>query len=101
MAVIRTTSDARRDIDSITLQIAHDSVTNALRWYDELDEFFKRIARSPGMGTLRDSFQKGLRSVPFGNYLVFFQKIPGGIRIIRVIHGAQRWERILRKNEES
>jgi toxin ParE1/3/4 len=88
--------DARRDIDDIAANIAQHSVDAALRWYDELDRFFERIAQFPGIGTPRGSFVKGLRSVPFGNYLVFFRKGSSGVEIFRIIHGARRWRRIIK-----
>jgi plasmid stabilization system protein ParE len=28
----------------------------------------------------------------FGNYLVFYEPMRDGVRVIRVLHGAQRWE---------
>ena len=30
------------------------------------------------------------------DYLIFFRKTRRGIQIVRIIHGAQRWERILK-----
>jgi len=96
---ITKSRDARRDIDQITDRIAQDSVDAALRWYDSLDDFLKTIARAPGIGTSRAKLQRGLRSVPFGNYLVFFRKSRGGVQILRVIHGARRWQRILQGAE--
>ena len=81
----------------MTQPIHNLSAPLALHWLDDLDKFFTRISRAPGMGTSRESFGKGLRSVAFGNYLVFFRKARRGIEIVRVLHGARKWERLLRK----
>jgi toxin ParE1/3/4 len=57
---------------------------------------FHRIASTPGVGTSRESISKGLRSVPFGSYLIFFREARGGVEIVRVIHGARKWQRLLK-----
>lgn len=93
---VRTSPEAERDMDEIAQRIANDSVDAALRWYDRLDDFFRRIAQAPGMGTKRDALNKGLRSVPLRQYLVFFRKTPSGVEIVRVIHGARKWQRLLK-----
>jgi toxin ParE1/3/4 len=97
MSFIVKSKDAQRDIDEISLHIAQTSVAAALRWYDDLDKSFRRIANAPGMGTAHDSIDPGLRSVAMGNYLVFFRKVRRGIEIVRVIHGARKWQRILKR----
>ena len=95
----RKSGPVRRDIDEITSYIARDSVDAALRWLEELDAFLERVAAVPGMGTSRESFRPGLRSVPFGKYLVFFRKSRGGIEIARIIHGARKWQRVMKNLE--
>jgi toxin ParE1/3/4 len=96
MAAVIKSPEARQDIDDIVLRIADDSVNAALNWYDQLDLFFKRIANAPGMGTRREFVGKGIRSTPFGQYLVFFRRKNGGLEIVRVIHGARKWQRLLK-----
>lgn len=85
-----------RDIDEITSFIARDSIDAALAWFDRLDDLFRRIAATPGIGTSRDAVRTGLRSVPFGQYLVFFRRSRGGVEIVRIIHGARKWQRLLK-----
>jgi toxin ParE1/3/4 len=96
MARAHKSRPADRDIDEISGFIARDSIDAALRWIADVDDFFNRIAAAPGMGTAHDAVSKGLRSVPFGNYLVFFRKARGGVEIVRVIHGARKWQRLLK-----
>ena len=97
MARVTKSRPARRDIDQITSYIAgRDGVHPAVRWLSDLTTFFDRIVGAPGMGTSRDKVIAGLRSVPFGDYLVFFRKKRAGIEIVRVIHGACKWERLLK-----
>jgi toxin ParE1/3/4 len=96
MGTVSKSIPAQRDLDEITFRIARDSVDAALRWYDRIDQYFGRIAQALGMGTRLEGLAKGLRSVAFGNYMVFFRPETDGIEIVRVIHGKRNWERILR-----
>jgi len=41
------------------------------------------------MDRCRDELAPGLRSLPVGNYVVFYRGREGGIEVIRVLHGAR------------
>jgi len=41
------------------------------------------------MGRSRDELAPGVRSLPFGRYIVFFEPVPDGIDVIRVLHGSR------------
>jgi ParE toxin of type II toxin-antitoxin system, parDE len=53
------------DIRDILDHIAEDSVEQADRWVEKLDEEFKLIATQPLMGRARDELAADLRSFPF------------------------------------
>jgi plasmid stabilization system protein ParE len=95
----RTTARADSDIKRIALWIAsQSSVDAALRWSVDLDQKFESLARTPGSGTDRGTLGRGLRSSPFGRYLIFFRaERRGGIVITRVIHGAQDYGRFFKR----
>jgi len=59
---------AAADILDIWDHIAEDSIEQADRWVDKLDEKFKLIATQPLMGRARDELAPDLRSFPFGRY---------------------------------
>ena len=40
------------------------------------------------MGREREELAPGLRSFPFGRYVVFFLPLEGGIDVVRVMHGS-------------
>ena len=43
----------------------------------------------PMMGRARDELAPGVRSFPFGRYVVFYLPLDGGIDVVRVLHGAR------------
>jgi toxin ParE1/3/4 len=60
------------DILDIWDHIAEDSIEQADRWVDKLDEKFELIATQPLMGRAREELAAGLRSFPFGRYVIFY-----------------------------
>ena len=45
------------------------------------------LANNPGLGKSRPEIAADVRSFPVGNYLLLYRQIPGGVEIVRVIHG--------------
>ena len=80
---------AEADILEIWGYIAEDSVVAADRWVDKLDEKFALWATQPMMGRARDELSPGIRSLAFGRYVVFFEPLPDGIDVVRVLHGSR------------
>jgi toxin ParE1/3/4 len=90
---VRKTPSADAEIRSIMLWIARDNPSAALKWARDLDEKLRKLAEMPGSGTDRKDLRPGVRSSPFGNYLVFFKPARDGITVIRVLHGARDYTR--------
>jgi toxin ParE1/3/4 len=86
---------AEADIEEIAIYISQDNPNAAIRWLDTLEAKFETIAEMPGMGILRGYIRPDLRSLAFGNYLIFYHEIDAGIEILRVLHGARQWEDLL------
>jgi toxin ParE1/3/4 len=80
---------AEADILEIWDYIADDSLAAADRWVDRLDEQFRLLAAQPMMGRARDELAPGVRSFPFGRYVVFYVPLDDGIDVVRVLHGAR------------
>lgn len=80
---------AAADILDIWDHIADDSLAQADRWVDKLDEKFKLIATQPLIGRARDELGAELRSFPFGRYVIFYALIEDGIDVVRVLHSAR------------
>ena len=80
---------AEADVLEIWDYIADDGIAAADRWVDRLDEQFQVLAMQPMMGRARDELAPGVRSFPFGRYVVFYLPLDGGIDVVRVLHGAR------------
>ena len=77
------------DILDVWDHIAEDSLEQADRWIDNLDEKLKLIATQPLIGRARGELAAGMRSFPFGRYIIFHAPVGGGIDVVRVLHSAR------------
>lgn len=93
MARVTRRPEAEADILEIWDFIADDSVSEADRWIDRLDEKLRLWATQPTIGRLRDELAPGLRSMPFGRYVVFFTPLADGIDVVRVLQAARDVDR--------
>lgn len=50
---------------------------------------FRLLASQPMSGQARNDLQPDLRCVTVGSYVIFFEPLSDGVRILRVIHGAR------------
>lgn len=94
MATARRSPLAKADLREIADLIARDNLNAALRLLDQVDTVCQRLAEFPGMDPQRDELQPGLRSFPIGNYLLIYRAVPGGIELVRVLHGARNLDSI-------
>jgi len=77
------------DIADIWDYIAEDNENNADAFIDSIDRKFHELALSPQIGRSRTELVPGLLSFPFRRYIIFYLIFPGGIEIVRVLHGAR------------
>ena len=89
MPRVRRRPLAKADVLQIWDHIADDSLTAADHWVDRLDEEFRLLATQPMMGRARDELASGVRSFPFGRYVVFYVPLDDGIDVVRVLHGSR------------
>jgi toxin ParE1/3/4 len=80
---------AGADIAEIWDFIAEDSLEQADRWVDRLDEKLQLLAGQPLMGRGRPELAAGLRSMPFGRYVIFYLPLGDGIDVVRILHSAR------------
>jgi toxin ParE1/3/4 len=92
VAVIVLQPRAKTDLAEICEFIADDSDAQADAFIDLIDQKFHLLAQQSGLGRRRDELADGLRSFPVGRYVIFYLAIPGGVQIVRVLHGAREIE---------
>jgi toxin ParE1/3/4 len=93
---------ANRDLVGIYRYYAREAgLRVADRFFAEAEATFTRLASMPGIGTRYEPDEPlyaGLRYFPvsrFRVYLVFYRPLPGGIEVLRVLHGARDIHAIL------
>jgi toxin ParE1/3/4 len=89
MARVVRTRRARNDLAEIWLYVANDKPAATDRLLDSINEACQLLAKQPGMGEARPELAAGLRCLPVGNYLTFYQPLPDGIEVVRVLSGAR------------
>lgn len=96
MARLIRTSQAREDVLDIWAYIAQDNPAAADKLLCRIDETMQLLAENPGTGISQYQYREGLHCKPVSKrYLIFYEPIDDGIRIIRVLHGARDWESLL------
>ena len=86
---------AERDIEGIVFYIAEDNSIAARKWLNDIHARCRRISEMPGMGTAKPEVNPDLRVSPIGNYLILYRQIGPDVEIVRVIHGARHWQKLL------
>lgn len=89
MATVQKHPKADEDLFEIWDFIALDSVDAADAWIDKLDAQFTLLATQPLMGKAREELAAGLRSFPYGRYVIFYLPDTNGIHVVRVLHSAR------------
>lgn len=88
MARYIISSQAEQDIYEILSHIAKDNIDAALDLNGRLIEIFKMLADNQEAGRERPELIEGLRSLPDGNYVIFYRQWAGNIAIVRILHSA-------------
>lgn len=68
---------------------------HADRYLAGLHRRFALLAENPGAGTTRDKISPGLRGFPFRVHVIYYRQVATGVRIVRVLDGRRRPERLL------
>lgn len=89
MARIQRTGTSLADYRTIARYISRRDPTAAERMLERIDATLKRLAQTPHLGPSTEELGRNLRRFPVGNYLIFYEPIPNGVRVFRVIHAAR------------
>jgi len=93
------------DLVELANYIARDSLEAAERFLVAAEEAFAVLSRMPEMGTVcrfANPQTAGLRMWTirgFGNRVIFYRPVVGGIDIVRVVHASRDIERIFSDND--
>ena len=78
---------AKADLDDIWDYIAEDSTEAATRFLSSLLEECRLLAESPYIGREREDVgRKGVRSLPFKNYIILYQVGTDTVEILHIFH---------------
>ena len=89
MPIVEITPEADEDVFRLWRHIAMDSPDNATSYVRKIDASFQTRATMPLSGRSRPEIREGLRSYPYDNYVVYYEPIIDGIRVIRLLHAAR------------
>jgi toxin ParE1/3/4 len=89
MARLTITESARADLREIRAYIAKDNPAAARRVVERLRAQARKLAATPGIGRHREDLRPELFSFPVGRHILFYRPQPGGIVLVRVLHGAR------------
>ena len=99
--VVKTRTVARDLEEAAEYLRKQTSPDRAIRFLDEADATFERLASMPGLGARFDPDSPALgelRFFPvsrFRNHIVFYRPVEGGIEVLRVLHGARDIQGVL------
>lgn len=79
---------ATADLEKIGDFIARDNPNRALTFIQDIRSQCQTIGRSPLAYRARPELGDGIRSCPFGNYLILYCPRGPDVLIIRVLHGS-------------
>jgi len=92
------TPEARADLIEIWDYIAEDSTDAADQAIARLDNAFRRLAQTPGMGHYREDLADSRhRFWTVYSYVIAYRWEATPIQIIAVVHGARRLEAFLQQ----
>jgi toxin ParE1/3/4 len=92
---VHRTQQADGDIEDIARYISLDSPNAAISWLEGLEAKLEAIGLTPGLGVSPLEVRAELRSFSYGNYLILYRKVEDGAEIVRVLHGARDWQKLL------
>lgn len=95
MAQSELSPEAQSDLIEIWSYIAQYNEEAADNLIDKIYQKSQVLADSPYIGVARPELAPELRSFVVEKYVLFYQPISDGVKIVRVLHGARDIEQLL------
>jgi toxin ParE1/3/4 len=86
---VRFSQRALFDLRDIGDFIAAENPSAAARWVSTLETRCESLADAPRSGLARPELGETIRSIPLGQYVIFYSVNDAELRIERVLHGAR------------
>lgn len=86
---VRQTARARADLLAIWLDVAADDPAAADRLFDRLEARVRILETFAEVGRARPDIAPDARVLVEPPYLIFYRLVPGGVQVVRVLHGAR------------
>lgn len=88
--------EAAADIDEIFEFGAYKfGNAQAIKYLIDLEELFEKLCDNPDIGRERNDIKRGLFSLPYISHIIFYRKLKGKLRIVRVLYGGRDLIRFL------
>lgn len=94
MPHVRYSQRSLSDLEAIGEHIARDNLVAACKTLRAIKDKCRDLAETPMIGSQRDEFGGGIRTVVVGSYVVFYQPEPFGITVARIIHDARNLKKV-------
>ena len=95
MGLVRERPAASEDLRDIWRYVALDNPESADHLLDSILTKLNMLADNPMLGRARADLAPALRSFTFRQYVLLYEPEPGGVLLIRVLHGARDIARAL------
>lgn len=95
MCVVDRTQRARLDLQKIWNYIAERNFPAADRTLDRIMSALNLIATQSEMGESVEKLKEGARRFSVGNYVLYYEYIEGGIRLLRAVHASRNLDNLL------
>ena len=86
---VRLTRIARQDLAAARLYTENNwGEAQWLRYFTVIAQALERIAENPDCGQQRERIGAGVRSLPVGKHLIFFESVEGyqEVVVLRIVH---------------
>lgn len=91
------TRRSRSELVEILLYIRRDNHSAAKALLRRINQTLELLGDFPKLGTSRPEFGRSIRSLPVGNYLLFYRPVKDGIQLVRVLHGSRDLRRAFKR----
>ena len=101
MAQVLRTRQAHIDLLEIWTHMADSNPRAADRLLENIGRTCETLAEFPRMGRSRPELAPELRSIPVGDYVIFYRPVDDTVEIVRILYGARDIESIFQNDPPS